>query len=169
LRTSSPQDLILDVTLECSIITDVLVPGTTNQGAVSSGSSEGQIRVWVVIDGNDTGGGYIVPISDIGTKGTHDVGSDDDKVTFCNRENRITITDTEDPKDGTDQQENYLKTKDANAFNWLALNLGSGIHTVEVRADFTGTNTDGSTSAGFIGNRTLIVQPAKLANDSAIS
>lgn len=165
LRTSSPTDLVLAVTLECSLITTVVVPGTTAQGATSSGNAEGQIRIWIVVD--DT---YIVPIMDgTGTVKGHAIGTDSDKVTFCNREHRVTVTDTEDAKDGIDRQQHYLRTKDANAFNWVALNLGSGIHQIDVRADFTSTyDTTGSSSSGLVGNRSLVVTPAKLANDATI-
>jgi hypothetical protein len=167
LRTSTPEDLILQVTLECSIITDVLVPGGDDK-TVSSGESEGRIKVWVVIDSAaDGSGGYTVPVTNIGSQ--QGVGADNDKVTFCNRNNKITITDTEDG-DGVDQHENYLRTKDANGFNWLALNLGNGVHKIEVRAEFDRpvAEANGSTSSGLVGNRTLIVQPTKLANDANV-
>ena len=161
LRTSSPSDLVLSVTLECSLITTVSVAGGASP---SIGSSEGRIRVWIVVD--DT---YIVPINDsTGSTHGHAAGTDIDKVTFCNRAHQVTVTDAENSPDGVDQQEHYLRTKDANAFNWIALNLGNGIHTIEVRADFTATNTNGSTSQGFIGNRSLVVTPSKLANDATI-
>lgn len=165
LKTSSPTDLVLAVTLECSLITEVVVPGSTAQGTTSSGNTEGQIRIWIVVD--DT---YIVPIMDgTGTVKGHAIGTDSDKVTFCNREHRVAVTDAEDARDGVDRQEHYLRTKDANAFNWIALNLGSGIHQIDVRADFTSAyDATGSSSSGLVGNRSLVVTPTKLANDATI-
>jgi hypothetical protein len=168
LKTSSPSDLMLQVTLECSILTDVVAEGSGTPGSTSSGSAQGTIRVWVVIDDS-----YIVPINNVsGTPqpGNHSVGDDDDKVTFCNRHHKVDITDAEVAADGTDTQRHFIRTKAANAFNWVALNLGNGQHTIDVRADFTSGpgNTTGSTSSGFVGNRLVLVEPTKMANDVVI-
>jgi hypothetical protein len=160
IRSSKPSDLMLHVTLECSILTEV-----TSSNSTPNSSASGRIRVWVVIDSTN-----IVPISGSSSppQNPGPYGSDIDKVTFCNREHQLQQTDAENPTDGIDTTRSYINTKDANAFNWLRLNMGSGIHTIEVRADLDTATSGTGTASGFVGNRVLLVEPAKLANDATI-
>lgn len=168
LKTSKPTDLILQVSMECSIITDVQTGGTGVAGAVDSSTAEGTVRAWVEIDGQ------IVPIMSASNppQPPPPPGDDTDKVTFCNRVHQQDAEDTENAADGLDKYRTYLETKEANSFNWLRLNLGSSPspHVIVVRADLT-TDTVG-TAAGaeaIVGNRSMIVEPAKLANDATIT
>ena len=166
-KTAAPTDLQLQVTLECSILTTANIPGSTTPGTTQTGSAEGAIRVWVVVD--DT---YIVPINNISGNpqpGTHSLGDDDDKVTFCNRMHEVRAQDTESVQDGLDAQRHFIRTKDANAFNWVALNLGRGPHVIDVRADLTTSAVGtGSSADGFVGNRLVLINPSKMANDISI-
>jgi len=163
MRTSSPTDLILAVSMECSIITDNVIAGGPDVESETA-DSRARVRIWVEVDGK------IVPVTSVGggTTTAPTAGNDTDKVTFCNRVFTRTVTDKEDPLDGIDGSRDYIETKDANAFNWLRLNMGSGIHKIVVKAEFTASATQGSMSKAYIGNRSLIVQPAKLANDASI-
>jgi len=186
MKTSKPTDLILMVTAECSIITDVTTGPDTTADTTSAQEAEGRIRMWVEIDGKQ------VPINSMSNPpqdpAAQPAGEEKDKVTFCNRVHRQELTDGENDDDGIDKMRTYLKTKDANAFNWLRLNLGSGLHTIQVYADLcvrttvttagvqcdktTPTlptaGTGGAAAEGFVGNRSIIVVPSKLANDATI-
>src|SRR3954452_14906958 len=112
LRTSKPEDLILQVSLECSILTSVTVGGGGK--STDTQSSRAAMRVWVEIDGK------IVPITDTSSPPQGPTqsgnGDDTDKVTFCDRLHQRSVTDMESPVDGTDQSKDFLNTKDANAF-----------------------------------------------------
>lgn len=143
MRTSSPTDLILQVTLECSILTQVTTVGNDDQQAF------GRIEVWVEIDGEPVGV----------------TAGDDGRVVFCDRAHRQT-TSLFDDDDAT--IESYLKTRTANAFNWVALNTGSGVHTLEVKAHFTEEATDNAVAQAVIGKRTFVAEPTKLANDATV-
>jgi hypothetical protein len=181
LKTSKPEDLLLNVSFECSIITDVLVNGTgpstdPNTPATATAEASGAIRAWLTIDGDSN----IIPIQDTSAPpqdpSQQAKGGEADKVTFCDRDNKITITDKEQPADGTDQLENYESTKSANAFNWVRLNAGSGDHTIKLWVEFDqpaqdaqGPNSADSTSHGYVGNRTLVIEPTKLANNAVIA
>ena len=182
IKTSKPEDLLLSVSLECSIMTDVRNAGTapsTDPNAPSSSNAEasGAIRVWLTMDTDDN----IIPITDASEPpqdpSQQRKGTDDDKVTFCDRDHFVNITDAENPQDGTDAMRNYQLTKSANAFNWVRLNAGSGDHVIKVWAEFDqpahdamGPNSGaGSTSDGYVGNRTLVIEPTKLANNAVIS
>jgi hypothetical protein len=83
-------------------------------------------------------------------------------VVFCNRLWRMNTTQFDD-EDATIRT--FLGTRTANAFNWIALNVGSGIHDIQVLAQLeTQTQGTGEAMAG-VGKRTLVVEPVKLAGD----
>ncbi|HEX7166183.1 MAG TPA: hypothetical protein VF230_04295 [Acidimicrobiales bacterium] len=147
IRTSSPSDLILGVTAECVITTELTTVGNDLETA------EAQVRIWIEVDG------VVVPVS-------ADDTADPGKVTFCDRldERETTVFDDEDATIRTLQ-----RTGNANGFNWLKLNTGSGIHTIEVKADLTHAATDGADALAAVGKRTLIIEPVKAANDETIT
>lgn len=146
-RTSNPTDLILSVSLECSITTDVTTVGSDDQTAV------GDIKVWVEIDGQPV----LVSTDD----------AEGGKVTFCNRTyQRQTSLGSDDEQDSI---RTFIETRTANAFNWMALDVGSAIHTIEVKAQLVTQSTANASALAVIGNRTLIVEPTKSANDETVS
>lgn len=147
MRTSSPEDLIFNVTLECALQTDL-----TNVGN-SDSSATAQVKIWVTLDGQP------VPVS------SDDTGPDAGKVVFCDRAYRETITNMQDQQ-ATFQH--YLATRSSNAFNWLTLNVGPGIHTLTVEGELDAAVTGTGTAQAEVGKRTLIVEPTKLANDATI-
>jgi hypothetical protein len=163
LKTSKPTDLILSVAMECSIFTR-LVTGPSDQGGADTATASGVIRAWVEIDGK------IVPINSVSNppQPPPAAGDDTDKVTFCNRTYSRTVTDAENPLDGQDIEDDFIDTKNANSFNWLRLNMGAGAHTIVVKATLTEATNGDATAEAVIGNRSLIVEPEKLANDATI-
>lgn len=148
MRTSSPTDLILSVTLECALWTTVATVGNDESEARAT------VKVWVEIDGNP-----VVVSSD--EAGAEDAG----KVVFCDRTHRQTVTDLDDDDARIEQ---FLRTRTANAFNWVALNVGSGIHTIEVKAELDTAATDAGQTMAAIGKRTFVAEPTKLANDVTV-
>lgn len=146
-KTAKPTDLILGVTLECSITTDVTTIGSDDQTAF------GQVRVWVEIDGNP------VRVSSEDT--------DQGRVIFCNRTyQRQTSLGGDDEQDSI---RTFMDTRSANAFNWMALDTGSATHTIEVKAELTTESTSRASARAVIGNRTLIVEPTKATNDEQVT
>jgi len=111
---------------------------------------------------------------------------DKDAATFCDRTYERTVEDGEEEPDGIDRETDYIDTKSANAFNWVLLNAGSGIRYVRLVADLNvegdeigtalapcarTTSTIGagmSCTEAFVGNRTLIIEPTKMANDAVV-
>ncbi|MDQ4064922.1 MAG: hypothetical protein M3161_02635 [Actinomycetota bacterium] len=158
-RVSSPFDLILQLSAECDILTDLTFGGT---GGAGSASAFGQVRMWIEIDG------IPVPITtkDSGPPNPQQPG-DDGKVVFCNRAHERSVTDHEDD-DGTDEHKEMTQTRQANAFNWLALDLGfnydnpangRNVFDIIVYAEFTETALNRANAEALIGNRTLIAEP----------
>ena len=168
-KTSKPEDLLIQVAAECSILTDLVLPGSDQPGATQTANARGRVRIWVTIDDK------IVPIEDVSAPPQDPAGhagGEADKITFCDRLHSRTIKDEEDPQDGLDSDRDYQDTKSANAFNWVRLNAGSGEHTVVVWGEFTTnftTSTTGSTAKAIVGNRSLIIEPTKLANAAVIA
>lgn len=172
MKVSSPSDLILSVTLECAILTALDTEGNPNPGAEDTDSTEGTVEVWVTIDGRT------VPVAT-------DDATQDGRVVFCNRAYERTVEDMEDDPDGIDSERDFIRTRAANAFNWLAIDTGSfyddpangnNILDIEVWASYTDTTPglgrcDQTTadpafatcSEAFVGQRTLIVEPTKLS------
>ena len=87
---------------------------------------------------------------------------DNGKVVFCNRAFKISA-----PLVGPEVVSLYQKTRSTHAFNWGALNVGNGIHTLVVKARLDASVTGiGTFAQAAVGKRTLVVEPAKLANDA---
>ncbi len=172
LRTSKPTDLMFHVTLECSILTRLATGSSPIPTSSDDASAHGEARIWIEIGPEEDP--RIVPI--VSSSEPPQDGSDPnsgskfgDSVTFCNRVYSRHVNDGEGPDDGIDREDDYIRTKMANAFNWILLNAGAGVHQVRVKATLT-TNTTGEAHAeAIIGNRTLLVVPAKLANDATVS
>jgi len=141
LRTSSPTDLMIKVTGECALWTNVSSP---------DGLAQANVKVWVEMDGAP------VPVTSDPAQG----GPDDGKVVFCNREFQVVSI--------VDVLQLFLRTRAAQAFNWVTLNVGSGIHTIEVKARLDTLVAGAAVAKAAVGKRTLIVEPAKLANDITI-
>jgi len=141
LRTSSPTDLMIKVTGECALWTNVSSP---------DGLAQANVKVWVEMDGAP------VPVTSDPAQG----GPDDGKVVFCNREFQVVSI--------VDVLQLFLRTRAAQAFNWVTLNVGSGIHTIEVKGRLDTLVAGTGVAKAAVGKRTLIVEPAKLANDVTI-
>lgn len=150
LRSSTPSDLMITVSLECTILTN-LVTNTDNPNA----KAEARILGWIEITDLS---GSVFPTSD-------------GKVTFCDRVYERRMTDNDGG--GLDQEADYIRTKSAHAFTWIALNLGKGLHTVEFHVELEDSDTACVVSTGpaattcsdaIVGNRTLVVEPTKLSS-----
>jgi len=149
-KTSKPTDLLLSVTAESSIITQVLTTGSETQ------SADGKLEVYIAIDGNVLTGPAPAPVG-VGNPPHGDTAA----VVFANQAyRRTTMLGTDDESDTV---ETYLQTKHASGFNWMAFNVGSGTHRIQVFARYTEAETSTATAQGVIGNRSLIVQPVKSA------
>lgn len=147
LRNSSPTDLVINVTGECALWTDIVSPDS---------QAEGTIKVWVEIDGRK------VPVTfDSNNDGVFN-DPDDGEVVFNHRTFQITSLLSANVLDL------FLRTRAANAFNWVTMNVGSGIHTIKVMGRLDVNVTGAGTAKAAVGKRTLVIEPSKLANDATI-
>ena len=145
LRTSTPADLQIAVTSECTIATDVTTVGNDDQ------SAEGLVKMWVEIDGKP------VPVSSTPKP-------DDGQITFCNAAHHRKTSMFDDTNATIETMDKY---GDSNAFNWTALNVGNGIHTLTLKGELTETASNRATADAAVGKRTMTVLPGHMANDAA--
>lgn len=153
IKTSKTTDLLVQLTMECALWTEV-VSTTIEDHADGIGPfsrAEARVVAWVEVDG--------VPIR---------LAEDDDgTVVFCDRVHEQEISDI-DNSTGNHTIRQYLATRDANAFNWVLLDAGAGLHTIVVKVDIEAANTEGAFAEGAVGKRTLIVEPTRFANGATI-
>jgi len=150
LRNSSPTDLLIDVTAETGLYTTATLLG--------SGESEGRAKVvvWLEIDG-----AYVPVTYDSNGDGVFN-DPDNGRVVFNNRDFGLSSTSLAAVLTA------FQRTRSANAFQWVALNVRSGIHTIEVKASLETTSLGAANAAAAVGKRVMVVEPAKLANDATI-
>lgn len=146
LKTPGPGDLALQVTAECALWTDVTVVGNDESQAIAT------VRVWIEKDG------VALPVS---ADDTADVG----RVVFCNRDYRVVTTQFED-EDATIEQ--FLRTRQANAFTWFDIDAGSGTHEYVVKAQLEAEVTGTGFAKAAVGKRTFLAEPVHLANDATL-
>lgn len=175
-RVSSTQDLVLQLTAECSILTELTTGPSDQPGASDSAFAFGSVRMRIEIDG--------VPVAvandEAGTNEGDAEDNDDEigEVTFCNRAYSRTVTDGEDDEDGLDEEHDFIRTRTSNAFNWLALDIGfnfdsptngNNIVLIEVFADFDTSTTGDAVADAFVGSRTLIAEPTNASVHEVVS
>ena len=140
MKVSTPFDLALSATVECSILTYLNTEGRgpnppdedgnpSTTPVTNTADTEGTVDLWIEIDGEP------VPVStadlDPNTEGSQ---TDTGDVTFCNRKYQRTVEDAENPLDGIDTERDFIRTRTANAFNWFALDIGSSYDKPDVPA-----------------------------------
>lgn len=186
LKTSSPTDLMFLFSGECALFTDTSVQP---QGKLSKAEATARVETWIEVDStpandSDDASNTVVPVAsnDTGAAPT-DISLDNDvppqagagRVVLCHRTQGLEAAlDFADA--GLLEEESFIRlyqgTRNANAFNWVKLNMGSGTYEIEVHAqivdEISTLNGGAATAKGVVGKRTLIVQPAKLANDASL-
>ena len=164
-RVSSTQDLVLQLTAECSIMTQL-----TTDTAENSSNAFGSVRFRITIDGTPV----LVATDDNNASEDDANDAPDDpaepgEVTFCNRAYQRTVTDAEGENGAVDTEQDFIRSRTANAFNWLATDIGfnyddpaNGNNIVEivVLADYdTAASGVGDSAQAYVGSRTLIAEP----------
>lgn len=160
-KTSKPADLLLNVAAECSIVTEVTTVGN------SESTARGQLEFFLTMSTNG-GTPERIGVTQASTAPNEDEDGDTGEVVFCNRtyERETTLFNDEDATIRT-----FMETRNANAFNWLELNAGSGVHTVRLFAQYSeaeSTTAGAATASGVVGARTLIIEPVRAKNDEHV-
>lgn len=186
LKTSSPTDVLIQLSMECALFTDTSVaPARQKSTAVATARVESWIEIDATpADATDDANNVVVPVASNDTAAAPgDISLDNDvppqaaagRVVMCHRTQGLEAAlDFSDA--GILASDDFIRlyqgTREASAFNWVRLNMGSGTFEIEVHAqvvdEISSTNGGVAVAKGAIGKRTLIVEPAKLANDATI-
>ncbi|HSF17827.1 MAG TPA: hypothetical protein VLK65_19970 [Vicinamibacteria bacterium] len=145
IKTSDVGDLLIGVSMECSLWT-----ATSNTakkgGGKSTSTSKAAVNVTVYVDGNEATPGQVV---------------------FCEREQEVNlefVSGTEDVSEDQILLDIFLKTKNANHFNFFYEDPGNSVHTVEVVVDtFVETSGDPSeivdeNTRAVVGKTSLVIE-----------
>ena len=215
IRVSSSQDAVISVTSECSILTSLItgddesnVAGTTPPMSQDTARAFGQVEIYVTIDGKRVpvaADDAAAPDVNNDPEGTPVAANEDEQgeVVFCNRAYQRTVQDRNGGGNDEGQTENdidierdYIRTRTANGFNWLAQDIGftydeSGVQNgnnivvVQVIAEYDTTHSGTTNPAthqacattpgqettcaqAYVGSRTLIVEPTNVAIHEAV-
>lgn len=172
LKVAEQKDLAIDVSLECGLYTDTLARSKGGTKDTSAAEAIVKIRV-AVFDGANN---LVMHAAPGGAKG----------IVFARRaqelsatfqglidgclsvdENGIVVLNQECLK--PEEVELVLDTMNANAFNFLAPNLGAGIHTLVVEAKIdTAAGAQGGTASAraAIGRGSMLVEEIRLVKGS---
>ncbi len=138
IKTGEPKDMVIDVSAECALVTDVKLGGTTGSEAKS------KIVIRVLVDG---------------------VPALPGEVTFANRILRVEGDLTHHLGDTILEIDDhwftiFQETSNANAFNFAIEDVGSGVHNIVVQAKLDTEEKAGSAysnAEGWIGNASVVV------------
>ena len=144
IKTSGVGDLLIGVSLECALWTATSTRATKG-GEVATSSSRAAVNVTVRVDGAEATPGQVV---------------------YCDRLQQVnlqfTSLDTVNITQDAILLQIFLKTKNANHFNFYKTNPGSGVHFVEVFADSfvetTGDEVVVNNTRAVVGKRTLVIE-----------
>lgn len=173
IKLANQKDLFMGASLQCGIVTDTTVKSLN--GSEDSAEARGTIRVRIKITTPEGGVVYAQP--DSGRDATGAV--DTDGVVFCDRIQTLRakfsgLNCTANLTTGVvtcstpEELQLILKTLNANAFNFVAADLGSGVHTVEVQArssantSATGTNGSLGSANAFVGAGSVAVESVRM-------
>ena len=151
IKTSEKADLIISVTAECALATDVKIKG---KGTEDTSESLAQIKIQALVwkDGEwvtAEPGSVVFAYRKMILKGLLWAGSDLGMAALP--EQYIEI---------------YEETRTANAFNFVLKNVGQGVHGVKVQVmTDTKEGFDGANVSAVIGKRTLVVESVRMVND----
>jgi len=149
IKTSNKADLIISVTAECALATDVKIKGT---GKDETSESMAQIKIRALVDGDEA--------------------AEPGDVTFAYRKmilKGLLYNESQVNMTGLPEQyiEIYEETRTANGFNFVMPNVLSGAHNVTVWAKAKQVQDNPKNTVAFmpvIGKRTLVVEAVRMDN-----
>jgi len=175
IKTANQKDLFINPSLQCGIVTDTTVKSLN--GSLDKAEARGTIRVRVKITAPDGSTSYAEPNN---TGATADPAeSNTDGLVYCDRiqtlkakfsglncdadlvTGEVTCADPE-------ELQLILKTLNANSFNFVAADVVSGVHTIEIQARTSaniGVDSQNGSLAGaeaFIGAGSATIEEVRM-------
>jgi len=115
MKTSSVGDLLIGFSMECALWTSTSTTATKGGGKTTS-TARAAVNVTAYVDGAQAEPGQVV---------------------YCDRQQTVSLQFSSLTVEITDSiaLDLFLKTKNANHFNFYRNNVGSGVHYVEIKVD----------------------------------
>ena len=174
LKTANQKDLFMGASLQCGIVTDTTVKSLN--GSLDSAEARGTIRVRVKVTAPNGAVSYAQPST--GVDANNASSGTNGGVVFCDRIQQLEakfsglrctadaygVVTCADPE----QLRLILKTLNANAFNFVAPNVVSGVNTIEVQARSsaataaTGVNGSLGSANAFIGAGSVAIEEVRM-------
>ena len=175
-KTSTVEDLVINLSAECGLYTAVGAKGGGSNSTTSS-QATGIVTIHLTLDGNPLPTTLSDPYSDTGDPNASPPTTSNGPVVYCNRQLNMQTAGLNLGQLIT----LFENTRSANSFQWFALNVGNGQHTVTayatLEADTASSGTNGGSgstttpvvtpaASALVGQRTMEVYPAHLANSA---
>ena len=174
IKMANQKDLFFGASLQCGIVTDTTVKSLT--GSLDTAEARGTVRVRIKLTSPNGTVTYAQPSS--GVDATNTSQGPNGGVVFCDRVQTLKVkfsglncrADATGLVNCTDPEalQLILKTLNANAFNFVAPNLSSGVYGIEVQgrssAATSATGINGSLGAAnaFIGAGSVAVESVRM-------
>jgi hypothetical protein len=175
IKTANQKDLFINPSLQCGIVTDTTVKSLN--GSLDTAEARGTIRVRVKITAPDGSTSYAEP-NDTGA--TADPAErNTDGLVYCDRIQTLkakfsglncdaNLTTGEVTCADPEELQLILKTLNANSFNFVAADVASGVHTIEIQARTSaniGVDSQNGSLAGaeaFIGAGSATIEEVRM-------
>lgn len=175
IKLANKKDLFLGASLQCGIVTDTTVKSLN--GSYDSAEARGTIRVRIKITPPFGPAIYAEPSTGVDAMNTSSGANGG--VVFCDRVQTLkakfsglncvtNLTTGEVTCNSPEELQLILKTLNANAFNFVAANLETGVHRIEVQARSSAATSviggNGSLGAAnaFIGAGSVAVESVRM-------
>lgn len=174
IKMANQKDLFFGASLQCGIVTDTQVKSLN--GSLDSAEARATIRVRIRLTAPDGTVSYAEPSR--GVDATNTPTGANSGVVFCDRIQtlRARFSGLKCTADGDgvvtcadpEELQLILKTLNASAFNFVAANRVSGVHTIEVQArssaatSATGINGSLGSANAFIGAGSVAVESVRM-------
>lgn len=142
IKTSTVGDLLIGFSMECALWTSTSTTATKG-GVKTTSTARAAVNVTAYVDGIEAEPGQVV---------------------YCDRQQTVSLTFSSQTVLVTDAitLDLFLKTKNANHFNFYQKNVGAGVHYVEIKVDSLVSSdpnapADPGTRA-VVGKRTLLIE-----------
>lgn len=157
IKTANQKDLLMDVSLQCGLVTDTTVK--SSGGTTSAATARGVIAVRVLVD----------DVAALPDGGIDALKQEAEGIVFCDRVQTLSakfagLSCTADAETGEvtcadpEELQLILRTLNANAFNFVANDVRSGVHdvTVQARAQASVNFNDDASGAAMAGAEAFI-------------
>ena len=174
IKLANQKDLFLGASLQCGIVTDTTVKSLN--GSLDTAEARATIRVRIKVTAPNGTVTYAQPST--GVDATNTASGTNGGVVFCDRVQTLKarfsgFSCTADAAGvvtcaNAEELQLILKTLNANAFNFIAPNLSTGVHTIDLQArssaatSATGTNGSLGAANAFIGAGSMAVESVRM-------